>query len=103
SLQGNSVLGQVLLGLFVVTSLIYFLAWCVKKFSNGRFMQTRGMKIIAAMPLGTREKAILIEVEDKKILLGVSPSGVNALHVFDKAIARLDTNPKVVRDVAGIP
>ncbi len=82
-IQGGSVLGQVLLGLFFVTALIYFLAWCVKKFTNGNFMQAKGMTIVSAMALGTREKAILLEVENKKILVGIAPGSITTLHVFD--------------------
>ncbi|VUD56397.1 hypothetical protein TDB9533_02052 [Thalassocella blandensis] len=85
---GNMALGKTLLGLVVVTSVIYGLAWCVKKFTHGNFMQQNGMRIISAMPLGTREKAVLLEVENKKILLGVSPGGISQLYVFNDEVSQ---------------
>ena len=46
-------------------------------------MQSSGMKIISSLPLGTREKLVLVEVGGKQLLLGVTSSQINTIHVFD--------------------
>lgn len=96
--NSNLALGKTLLGLIFVTAVIYSLAWCVKKFTQGSFMQQNGMRMISAMSLGTKEKAVLIEVENKKILLGVAPGGISRLHVFDSEPASEHGASFAVRD-----
>ncbi|MET0355318.1 MAG: flagellar biosynthetic protein FliO [Cellvibrio sp.] len=73
-------------GLAIIVVLIYGLSWFVKRFAQGGFMQNPNMKVISSMPLGTRERLMLVEVGGKQILLGVTAAQVNTLHVFDEPI-----------------
>lgn len=73
------------IGLVVVIALILALAWAVKKYGQLPTNSQADMKVLGGLSLGTREKAILIQVEDKKILLGVAPGRVDALYVFGDA------------------
>jgi flagellar protein FliO/FliZ len=70
-------------GLVVVIGLILALAWAVKKYGNLATGGQSDMKVLSALSLGTREKAVLIQLEGQKILLGVAPGRVTALHVLD--------------------
>lgn len=83
--HGNAAMGKMILGLLVVTAMIYGLAWIVKKITQGNLLQNNNMRMISAMALGTKEKVVLIEVENQKILLGVAAGGINALHVFSES------------------
>lgn len=74
---------QVLLALGIVMAAIFALGWIVKRLGNTHLLQQRNMKLLSTMPLGTREKVVLMEVENKKILLGVTPNQISSLHVFD--------------------
>lgn len=76
---------DVLLALAVVTVAIIALAWVVKRLGNTSFLQQPGMKVISSLPMGTREKVVLIEVNHQKLLLGVTPHNISSLHVFDKS------------------
>ena len=76
----------VLLGLLFVVGLILLLAWLAKHYNKTGFMANQHMKVVSTLSLGTREKAVLIDVGDKQILVGVAPGSVNALHVFDEKI-----------------
>jgi flagellar protein FliO/FliZ len=78
--QVASVIG----GLAIILVLIYGLSWFVKRFAQGGFMQSPGMKIISSMPLGTRERLILVDVGGKQLLLGVTAGQINTLHVFEE-------------------
>jgi len=71
------------IGLVVVIALILALAWAVKKYGQLPNNSQANMKILGGLSLGTREKAVLIEVEGKKLLLGVAPGRVETLHVLD--------------------
>lgn len=78
----SNMIMQVLIALAIVTAAILALAWVVKRLGNTHLLQQRDLKVLSTMPLGTREKVILIEVENQKILLGVTPSNISTLHVF---------------------
>jgi len=73
------------IGLVVVIALILALAWAVKKYGQLPTNSQVDMKVLGGLSLGTREKAILIQVEDKKILLGVAPGRVETLYVLGDA------------------
>jgi len=72
------------IGLVVVIALILALAWAVKKYGQLPNNNQANMKILGGLSLGTREKAVLIEVEGKKLLLGVAPGRIATLHVLDE-------------------
>jgi flagellar protein FliO/FliZ len=71
------------IGLVVVIALILALAWAVKKYGRLPNNSQADMKILGGLSLGTREKAVLIEVEGKKLLLGVAPGRIETLYVLD--------------------
>ena len=74
---------NMLFGLAIVISLIYGLSWVLKKYSRLPGTNQVDMKILGGVSLGTRERAVLVQVEGHKILLGVAPGRVNLLHQFD--------------------
>lgn len=76
-----SVLNMVM-GLVVVVALILGLAWILKKYGRLPNQNLAEMKILGGLSLGTREKAILIEVENTRLLVGVTPGHIQTLHVL---------------------
>lgn len=76
-------LGQTVLGLAAVLTLILFLAWLARRL-NGR-LQPRGgrVELLGGISLGTRERVVLLRVDGVRVLLGVAPGSVRALHVLD--------------------
>jgi flagellar protein FliO/FliZ len=74
---------NVTLGLLLIIGLIFGLSWFVKRFSHGTFTGNAHLKIIATMPLGTRERIALIDAGGQQLLLGITPTQINTLHVFD--------------------
>jgi flagellar protein FliO/FliZ len=74
-------LGQMLFGLFVVLAILIACVWLLKRYSiPGR--STGLLKIISATALGPHERAVLLEVGGKVLLLGVTSNNVRTLHVF---------------------
>lgn len=88
----TSALLETLLGLFVVLACIAFLAWLLRR--TGRFQTTANgeMKIITSLALGPRERAVLLQVGDQQILLGVTSQHVQTLHILETPVST--TNPK---------
>ncbi len=77
---------NVTLGLFLIIGLIFGISWFVRRFGQGTFTANTHMKIIATMPLGTRERLVLIDAGGQQLLLGITPTQINTLHVFESPI-----------------
>jgi len=92
--QVASILG----GLIFIVVLIYGLSWFVKRFSQGGFMQNPSMKIVSTMPLGTRERLLLVDIGGKQLLLGVTATQINTLHVFDEPVVLAEKPQPIVSD-----
>lgn len=75
---------NMLMGLVVVIALILGLAWVLRKYGRFPVNNQVDMKILGGLSLGTRERAVLVQVEGHRILLGVAPGRVDTLHVLDK-------------------
>jgi flagellar protein FliO/FliZ len=41
------------------------------------------LEVVGQLPVGPRERAVLIRVGERQLLLGVAPGNVRTLHVFD--------------------
>lgn len=76
---------QMMLGLLLVVGLIFFLAWVFRR-ANFVPGQTTGMRVIASLPLGARERAVLVQCGEKQLLLGVSAGSVQLLAQFDEPV-----------------
>lgn len=76
---------QMLLGLLLVVCLIFLLAWVFRR-ANFVPGQASGMRVIASLPLGARERAVLVQCGDKQLLLGVSQGSVRLLAQFDEPV-----------------
>lgn len=79
-------MAQVLLGLLFVLGLVFALAWILKRVGQGSLVGGQQMKVVAAMPMGTRERIALIDVGGQHILLGITSTQINTLHVFEEPI-----------------
>ncbi|MDO6745954.1 flagellar biosynthetic protein FliO [Gilvimarinus sp. 1_MG-2023] len=86
---GSAQLFSVLLSLVFVVVLIFALAWLVRRVGMGGGFLSRSavMKVVATLPLGTKERLVIVDVADKQLLLGVTAQSIQTLHVFDEAIA----------------
>jgi flagellar protein FliO/FliZ len=76
---------QLLFGLIVVLIAIGVTAFLLRRL--GRLPQGPGaLRVLAGLSLGARERAVLIQVGDKQILLGVAPGRVATLHVLERPV-----------------
>ena len=79
---------NMVMGLVVVIALILGLAWALRKYGRLSLSNQVDMKILGGLSLGTRERAVLIQVEGQKILLGVAPGRVNILQNMNAEIRK---------------
>jgi flagellar biosynthetic protein FliO len=78
---------QVLLALVLVLALIVGMAWLMRRM--GGLTQVGGgvVRVLGGVPVGQRERVVLIQVGGKQLLLGVAPGRVQTLHVLDEPIS----------------
>lgn len=69
------------LSLVVVVLLILLVAWLARR-SGFMRANSQVIKFIASHPLGNKTSVVVVEVEQKKLVLGVSPQQVNLLHIL---------------------
>ena len=71
----------VALSLGLVVALIVVAAWVLRRSPLGAFARANGpLKVVATLPLGPKERLMLVEFEGSRLLLGVAPSGIFALN-----------------------
>jgi len=82
-------LAQVTLSLMLVLAAVFAAAWVVRRLRNFGRPGAGAINIIADVALGTKERAVLIQVGAQQLLIGVAPGRVNTLHVLAEPV-RID-------------
>ena len=77
---------NMLWGLLFLLALVGAGWWLVKRAGGLQINQGNGLKVIAAISVGPRERVVLIELAGEQLLLGVAPGRVNLLHRFDEPV-----------------
>ena len=67
------------LGLLVVLGLMLGLAWLVKRYIQLPGIGKGQVQILGGVSLGAREKAVLLSVDGRRLLVGVAPGRVQTL------------------------
>jgi len=79
-------LGEVAFALIVVLAAIFVVAWVVRRMRLAGNRVGSGLDILADVPLGQKERAVLLKVGNQQILLGVAPGRVSTLHVLPEPL-----------------
>ena len=79
---GVGELTHVVLALLVVLSLVVVLATVVRRARGWSARGPKHLEVLAEVPLGSKERAVLLRVGGMQLLLGVAPGRVSALHVL---------------------
>ena len=74
------------MALLLVLALIIALGWLLKRLPGSGFRPADGMKLVANLNLGTRERLVVVEVNGQQLLLGVTAGSVNLLHVLPEPL-----------------
>jgi len=83
---GGGDIASLLISMLIVIAVIVVLGWL---YSRSRFIgggSAEAIQIVASRALGTKERLMVVEVADQQLLIGMTASGVQTLHVFDKPV-----------------
>ena len=78
---------QWLVSCFLVIGLILLLAWLLKKSRLVPAMAQNQLRVISALPLGNREKLLVVKVGEQQVLLGMTPTNINLLCQLETPLA----------------
>lgn len=84
---------RVVFGLLLVVGLIFAVAWLLRRLSSVSMLAGQGMKVVATLSVGPREKVLLVDVGGQQLLLGVAPGRVSHLQSFEQPVIALDSQP----------
>ena len=70
-------------GLALILLLIFGLGWLLRRFGRLPLKGNAMISIIGGVSLGSRERAVLLQVEGTRLLIGVAPGRVQTLHHFN--------------------
>ena len=74
-----SMLGAIA-ALLAVLALIVALGWLLKRLPGSGFRPSQGLKVVASLNVGAKERVVVVEVNGTQLLLGVTAGGICALH-----------------------
>ncbi len=70
-------------GFLAVLAIIFVLAMSLRRLNGIPGLDSQHFRIMAGVSLGTREKAVLLQVGNKQLLIGVAPGRVQTLCVLE--------------------
>ncbi|AID25201.1 flagellar biosynthetic protein FliO [Salmonella bongori] len=92
----TSPLIQVSGALIGIIALILAAAWVIKRMGfSPKGNSARELKVSACASLGPRERVIIVEVENARLVLGVTASQINLLHTLPPAKTDTDAEMSV--------
>jgi flagellar protein FliO/FliZ len=77
--SGVANMGQVTLALLIVLGVLFAAAWGMRRFKLFAQKGQTALAVVQGVNLGPKERAVLITVQGRKLLLGVAPGCVNLL------------------------
>lgn len=77
---------QVTLALLLVLVAVFAVAWIFKRMRGFGSRVGNAIDVLADIPLGQKERAVLLKVGATQILIGVAPGRVNTLHVLPEPL-----------------
>ncbi len=91
-LSGGELLSMSMNLLLVIGAILLF-GWVYTRSQGLRSARNGHFRVLAAQPLGAKEKVVLLQVGEQQVVVGVSPGGMNTLLVPEKPVAALNAAP----------
>jgi len=73
---------QIATGLALVVALIFGAAWTMKRFGRIQGAGTGDLRLLGGIHLGQRERIVVVQAGEERIVIGVSPGCIRTLHVM---------------------
>ncbi len=88
---GGSEVLSMMISMVIVIGAILALAWLYSRSRIAVGGARDVINVVASRALGTKERLLLVEVADKQLLVGMTSTQIQTLHVFDEAVVRSET------------
>jgi flagellar protein FliO/FliZ len=82
---------RVLLSLCGIVALIFAAGWLSRRLQARTTPGGRRLRCVETMAVGARDRLLLIDADGKRLLIGVGPNGMRALHVYDGTASTPET------------
>lgn len=79
-------LGKLAVALILVLLVFWVFARIMRQLHGAKGAVHSSLKIVGALSLGQRERVIVIQAGDEQLVLGVTASQINTLHVLSKPL-----------------
>ena len=79
----DGAIGKMFVGLGGVLALIFACSWMLKRFNINKFGMTNSLSISGVLPIGAKEKVVVVDVEGTRLVLGVTATSITKLHTLD--------------------
>lgn len=76
---------QMLFGLMAVLGVIIGLAWLARRLNMGMTGSATNMRVMGALSVGAKEKILLVDIDNQRLLLGVTPQQITVLKEMGEA------------------
>ncbi len=77
---------QVVMALVLVLLLIVGMGWLMRRVTAFSYGNGSAIRVLGGVPVGQRERAVLVQVGEQQLLLGVAPGRVQTLYVLPQPI-----------------
>ncbi len=81
-------LGKLAVALVIVLAVFWIFARVMRQFQGFQGSMHNGLKIVGALSVGQRERVIVVQAGDEQLVLGVTSTQINTLHVMDKPLTQ---------------
>lgn len=72
--------------LILIVAVIFVVAWLYKKIQGTSHNNGGHIRVLAAQPLGPKERVIVVEIAGQQLVLGVTANQIQMLHVLQQAL-----------------
>ena len=79
-------LGKLAVALIVVLIVFWIFARIMRQVQGFQGGMHRRLKIVGALSVGQRERVVVVQAGDQQLVLGITATQINTLHVLDKPL-----------------
>lgn len=73
---------QIATGLALVVAMIFGAAWALKRFGRFQGGGSAELRLVGGLHLGQRERIIVVQAGDERLVVGLAPGCIRTLHVM---------------------
>ena len=95
SLMSLALLGKTALALGLVLGCVFLCGWVARRVGARPLAPGKVMRVVSSTSLGQREKVVLVEVQGKWLVLGVTAHQVSALSEFEAPAAEPESSDAI--------